>query len=131
MTLKLHNPDAVAAPLGRYTHVVETPPGARLLYLSGQVPVARDGSVPDTLAAQADQVYANIVAILADRGAPPSSIIKLTTFVTEDDGDADSVRKARAKYLGEHRPASTAVFVSRLVDPSWKIEIEAVALLAD
>lgn len=131
MTLKLHNPDAVAPPLGRYTHVVETPPGARLLYLSGQVPVARDGSVPDTLAAQADQVYSNIVAILADRGAPPSSIIKLTTFVTEDDGDADSVRKARAKYLGEHRPASTAVFVSRLVDPSWKIEIEAVALLPD
>lgn len=131
MTLKLHNPDSVAPPLGRYTHVVETPPGARLLFLSGQVPVARDGSVADTLAAQADQVYANIVAILADRGAPPSSIIKLTTFVTEDDGDADSVRKARAKHLGEHRPASTAVFVSRLVDPAWKIEIEAVALLAD
>ena len=131
MTLKLHNPDVVAPPLGRYTHVVETPPGARLLYLSGQVPVARDGSVPDTLAAQADQVYANIVAILADRGAPPSSIIKLTTFVTEDDGDTDSVRKARAKYLGDHRPASTAVFVTRLVDPSWKIEIEAVALLAE
>lgn len=129
--LKLYNPDVVTPPLGRYTHVVETPPGARLLYLSGQVPVARDGSVPETLAAQADQVYANIVAILADRGVPPSNIIKLTTFVTEDDGDADSVRKARAKYLGEHRPASTAVFVSRLVDPSWKIEIEAVALLAD
>lgn len=129
--LKLYNPDVVTPPLGRYTHVVETPPGARLLYLSGQVPVARDGSVPESLAAQADQVYANIVAILADRGAPPSNIIKLTTFVTEDDGDADSVRKARAKYLGEHRPASTAVFVSRLVDPSWKIEIEAVALLAD
>ena len=87
--------------------------------------------MPDTLAAQADQVYANIVAILADRGAPPSSIIKLTTFVTEDDGDTDSVRKARAKYLGDHRPASTAVFVTRLVDPSWKIEIEAVALLAE
>jgi len=129
--LKLYNPDVVTPPLGRYTHVVETPPGARLLYLSGQVPVAPDGSVPESLAAQADQVYANIVAILADRGAPPSNIIKLTTFVTEDDGDADSVRKARAKYLGEHRPASTAVFVSRLVDPSWKIEIEAVALLAD
>ncbi|MBL8559898.1 MAG: RidA family protein [Hyphomonadaceae bacterium] len=131
MMLKLYNPDVVTPPLGRYTHVVETPPGARLLYLSGQVPVAPDGSVPESLAAQADQVYANIVAILADRGAPPSNIIKLTTFVTEDDGDADSVRKARAKYLGEHRPASTAVFVSRLVDPSWKIEIEAVALLAD
>jgi 2-iminobutanoate/2-iminopropanoate deaminase len=129
MTLKLSNPDVVAAPLGRYSHVVETPPGARLLYLSGQVPVARDGTTPTTLAAQADQVYANIVSILKSQGVPPDNIIKLTTFLTEDDDGDDCVRKARAKYLGEHRPASTAVFVTRLVDPAWKIEIEAVALL--
>ena len=128
--LKLHNPDAVGPPLGRYTHVVETPPGAGLLFVSGQVPVARDGSVAPTLAEQADQVYANIVAVLAARGVAPTDIIKLTTFFTEDDDGSDSVRKARAKYLGDHRPASTAVKVSRLVDPAWKIEIDAVALAA-
>jgi enamine deaminase RidA (YjgF/YER057c/UK114 family) len=129
MRLKLHNPDTVAAPLGRYTHAVEVPPGAGLLFLSGQVPVAPDGTTPTTLADQADQVYANIAAILAARGVPTSNIVKLTTFVTEDDGEMDVVRKARAKYLGEHRPASTAVFVARLVDPAWKIEIDAVAVL--
>jgi 2-iminobutanoate/2-iminopropanoate deaminase len=129
MPLKLHNPDSVAAPLGRYSHTVEVPAAARLLYLSGQVPVRPDGTTPEDLASQADQVYANIVAILADRGAAPDSIIKLTTFVTEDDDGSDCVRKARAKHLGEHRPASTAVFVTRLVDPAWKIEIDAVALL--
>jgi enamine deaminase RidA (YjgF/YER057c/UK114 family) len=123
----LNNPDVVAAPLGRYTHVVETPPGAGLVFISGQVPVALDGHVPATLAEQADQVYANIVALLTDRGVPVSNILKLTTFLTEDDDD-DCVRKARAKHLGEHRPASTAVFVTRLVDPAWKIEIDAVAL---
>ncbi len=129
MPLILHNPSCVAAPLGRYTHAVEVQPGARLVFLSGQVPVAKDGSVPSTLAAQADQVYANIVAILDTLGAAPSSIVKLTTFLTEDDDGDDCVRKARAKYLGEYRPASTAVFVSRLVDPTWKIEIDAVAVL--
>ncbi len=129
MPLLLHNPDTVAAPLGRYSHAVEVPAGARLLFLSGQVPVARDGSIAATLSAQADQVYANIVAILAARGAAPSSIVKLTTFMTEDDDGDDCVRKARARYLGEHLPASTAVFVARLVDPAWKIEIDAVALL--
>jgi 2-iminobutanoate/2-iminopropanoate deaminase len=128
MPLTLHNPDTVAAPLGRYTHVVEVPAGAGLLFVSGQVPVRPDGTMPTTLAEQADQVYANIVAVLAARGVPPSNIIKLTTFVTEDDDGSDCVRKARAKHLGEHRPASTAVFVTRLVDPAWKIEIEAVAL---
>ena len=129
MSLKLFNPDTVGPPLGRYSHAVEVPAGAGLLFLSGQVPVARDGSTPATLAEQADQVYANIVAVLAARGVPPSHIIKLTTFLTEDDDD-DCVRKARARHLGEHRPASTAVFVQRLVDPAWKIEIDAVALLA-
>jgi enamine deaminase RidA (YjgF/YER057c/UK114 family) len=37
------------------------------------------------------------------------------------------VRKARMKYLGDHRPASTAVYVSQLVDPDWLVEVEAVA----
>jgi enamine deaminase RidA (YjgF/YER057c/UK114 family) len=129
MPLTLHNPGTVAAPLGRYTHAIEVPAGARLLYVSGQVPVAPDGSCPTTLGEQADQVYANIAAILTARGVPMSNIVKLTTYVTEDDGGTDSVRKARAKYLGEHRPASTAVFVVRLVDPAWKIEIDAVAMI--
>lgn len=119
----------VAPPQGRYTHVVEVPPGAGLLFVSGQVPVAPDGSVAETLAEQADQVYANIVAVLAAKGVPPYNIIKLTTFFTDHDDPNDVVRKARAKYLGEHRPASTAVCVKRLVDPRWMIEIDAVALM--
>lgn len=127
--LKLENPKTVAAPLGRYTHAVEVSAGAGLLFISGQVPVAPDGSVCATLAEQADQVYANLVAVLAAKGVPPQNVIKLTTFFVDEDDPDDVVRKARAKYLGEHRPASTAVCVRRLVDPAWKIEIEAVALM--
>jgi 2-iminobutanoate/2-iminopropanoate deaminase len=129
MPLKLENPETVAAPLGRYTHTVEVPAGSGLVFVSGQVPVAPDGSVPSTLAQQADQVYANIVAVLAAKGVPPQNIIKLTTFYIETDDPGDSVRKARAKYLGEHRPASTAVCVRALVDPRWKIEIDAIAVM--
>lgn len=130
MTLKLENPDTVTAPLGRYSHTVEVPAGAGLIFVSGQVPVAPDGSVAPTLAEQADQVYANIVAVLAAKGVGPKNIIKLTTFFTDAGRDEreDPVRKARAKYLGEHRPASTAVRVVSLVDPKWKIEIDAIAV---
>lgn len=130
MALVLNNPDTVAGPLGRYTHVIETPAGAGLLFVSGQVPVRLDASVPSTLAEQADVVYANIVAVLAARRVPASNIIKLTTFLTQDDDGSDCVRQARARHLGDHRPASTAVSVTRLVDPAWKIEIEAIALRA-
>jgi 2-iminobutanoate/2-iminopropanoate deaminase len=100
-----------------------------MIFLSGQVPVALDGKAPETLAGLAHQVYANITTILALPGALPSSIIKLTTFLTEHDDSADCVRQARAKYLGEYRPASTAWFVSRLVDRSRKTEIHAAVLV--
>jgi 2-iminobutanoate/2-iminopropanoate deaminase len=128
MSLTLTNPDTVAAPLGRYSHAVDVPPGHRLVFVSGQVGVRPDGTLAGPgHAEQADQVYANIVAVLAARGVAPSAIIKLTTYIVGDD-PGGVIREARRKHLGEHRPASTAVYVSRLVDPSWKVEIDAIAL---
>jgi 2-iminobutanoate/2-iminopropanoate deaminase len=127
MPLNLDNPAVVAAPLGAYSHVVEVPPGAGLIFLSGQVPVDPDGYIGRTLAEQADQVYANIVALLAAKGCEPRSIIKLTTYLIEDDTEG-AVRQARSRHLGDHRPASTMMYVRQLVDPAWKIEVEAIAL---
>ncbi len=126
MGLIFENPSSVHAPLGLYSHTVVVPEGTELLFISGQLGVRPDGSTPSTMAGQADQVFANIVALLRSHGLVPSDIIKLTTFmVVGQDGDA--VRAARLRYLGSHRPTSTAVFVSALVDPGWFVEVEAVA----
>jgi 2-iminobutanoate/2-iminopropanoate deaminase len=130
LPLRRDNPATVHTPLGAYSHAVEVPAGGRLIFVSGQVPVRPDGSMPESLAEQADPVYANIVAVLAAKGVAPDAIIKLTTFIVGDD-DAEVVRQARRKHLGDHRPASTAVYVRRLVDPAWKVEIDAVALASD
>ncbi len=127
MELKLENPEGIAKPGGQYSHSVEVPGGARLIFVSGQVPVRPDGAPVSGLAEQADQVYANLVSILAAKGIDPSAIIKLTTFLVDDDPD-HLVARARRRYLGEHRPASTLVWVKRLADPSWKVEVEAVAM---
>lgn len=126
MIVKFSNPPAVHAPLGLYSHTVTVPDGAELIYLSGQLGVRPDGSTPDNIAEQADQVFANIVALLKAHDLEPSSIVKLTTFMVAGQ-DGDAVRAARLKFLGLHRPASTAVFVSQLVDPSWFVEVDAVA----
>jgi 2-iminobutanoate/2-iminopropanoate deaminase len=126
--LQLTNPDTVHPPLGLYSHTVKVPAGSELLYLSGQLGVRPDGSTPPTIAEQADQVFANIVALLKAHGAAPTHIIKLTTFMVAGQ-DGQKVREARLKHLGAHRPASTAVYVSALVDPAWFVEVEAVALL--
>ena len=127
MTVILDNPQGVHAPLGRYSHSAEVPPGARLVFVSGQVGMRPDGTVPQSAAEQADQAYANLVAVLAAKGIAPSAIAKLTTFIVGED-EPGAIAEARAKHLGEHRPASTAVYVSRLVNPAWKVEIEAVAV---
>ena len=126
MTVICSNPTSVHAPLGLYSHTASVSADTELLFISGQLGVRPDGSTPATIAEQADQVFANIAALLNAHGLDASSIVKLTTFmVTGNDGDA--VRAARLKYLGSHRPASTAVFVSQLVDPAWFVEVEAVA----
>ena len=126
MTRKFSNPAGVHSPLGLYSHTVTVPEGSELVFLSGQLGVRPDGSVPATMAEQADQVFANIVALLGAHGLDRTSIVKLTTFMVAGH-DGDAVRAARLKHLGSHRPASTAVFVSQLVDPAWLVEVEAVA----
>jgi 2-iminobutanoate/2-iminopropanoate deaminase len=126
MPLKLLNPKTVHAPLGLYSHTVVVPSGTELIYISGQLGVAMDGSAPATIAEQADLVFKNITLLLQAHNLEPSSIVKLTTFMVAGH-DGDAVRAARIRYLGAHRPASTAVFVAQLVDPAWFVEVEAIA----
>ena len=120
------NPSGVHAPLGLYSHTVSVPEGTELLFISGQLGVRPDGSTPSSIEEQADQVFSNIVALLRAHDLKPTDLIKLTTFMVAGQ-DGNAVRTARLKHLGSHRPASTAVFVSQLVDPAWFVEVEAIA----
>ena len=126
MNLSFANPPSVHAPLGLYSHTVSVPEGVELLFISGQLGVRPDGTTPSTIAEQADQVFSNIIALLRAHGLGPTDIIKLTTFMVAGQS-GDAVRAARLKHLGSHRPASTAVFVSALVDPAWFVEVDAIA----
>lgn len=120
------NPPTVHAPAGSYSHTAVVPAGTELVFLSGQVGARPDGSAPPTLAEQADQTFANIVQLLAAHELQPDAIVKLTLFIVAGQ-DIQVVRNARVKHLGNHRPTSTAVFISQLADPKWLVEVEAVA----
>src|SRR3954447_25917668 len=76
-----HSPSSVAAPFGPYSHAVEVPEGCRLLYISGEVGVFPDGTLPDTIEAQADACWKNIAAILADAGMSIADLVKITTYL--------------------------------------------------
>ena len=120
------NPPTVHAPAGAYSHSAVVPAGTELVFLSGQVGVRLDGSLPESVAEQAEQVFTNIAALLASHQLDAGALVKLTMFIVEG-RDIQAVRAARARFMGSHRPASTAVFVSQLADPAWHVEVEAVA----
>ena len=120
------NPPTVHPPAGSYSHTAVVPADTELVFLSGQVGARPDGSTPPTLAEQADQAFANVVHLLAAHGLQPNAIVKLTLFIVAGQ-DIQVVRNARIKHLGNHRPTSTAVFISQLADPKWLVEVEAVA----
>ena len=121
-----HTPTSVAAPFGPYSHAVEVPEGSRLLYISGEVGVLPDGTVPETIEAQAETCWRNIIAILADAGMGVEDLVKITTYLVRTE-DVVAAGAARAKYFGDARPGSATIIVKALVNPAFLIEIEAVA----
>jgi reactive intermediate/imine deaminase len=104
--------------------------GSRVLYISGQVPVDRDGQLVGTgdFRAQTHQVFANLTAQLQAAGADWSQVVKLTVLMT-DIANFPIFNEVRQEYLQAPFPAATTAAVSALVAPEWLIEIEATAVL--
>lgn len=128
--LKTRNTSTIAPPAAMYSHSVEIPPNARWLYTAGQVGMMPDGTVPDSFEAQHDQIWQNVLAILADAGMGPEDIVRLNVYSTQPEG-LKFLRPHREKYLSPgHVPASTWVVVSQLANPKWVVEMEVVAAKA-
>jgi enamine deaminase RidA (YjgF/YER057c/UK114 family) len=88
----------------------------------------------DDFVAQARQALANIVAVLAEAGAGPEHIVRMTWYVTDKREYVASYRALGAAYrevIGRHFPAMTAVEVKALIEDRAKVEIEATAVLPD
>lgn len=96
------------------------------LYVAGQVPSTADGSVPESAAEQTGVVLGKIHAILAEHGVDWAAVVKLTYFL-RDLGDLAEVREVLREVLPHPRPAATLVEVSGLIDPRFRVEIDAVA----
>ena len=125
--LTTRNPETVAPPGGLYSHSVEIPPNARWLYLAGQIGVKPDGTIPESLEEQDEQIWKNIICILEDAGFGVENIVKLNVLST--DPDARSIHANHsAKYLNDdHIPASTWANISSLAAPQLLIELEVIA----
>lgn len=123
--LARHNPPSIYPPAGPYAHGVEVAGASRLLFISGTMGLAPDGAAADSFEAQCEQAWANIGAVLSSAGMTWRNLVKVNVFLG-DRGDRDANAAVRARILGDHQVAVTVVAVT-LLDPAWKLEIEAVA----
>jgi reactive intermediate/imine deaminase len=126
--MKHVNPPGLPAPNG-YSHVVEVS-GGRTIYISGQVPLDREGNLigADDFAAQTRQVFENLKVALAAAGATFDDVAKLTVFVT-DVSRIQDFREVRNQYCPREKPASSLVQVVALFRADVMIEIEAIAVV--
>ncbi|HEX3316510.1 MAG TPA: RidA family protein [Solirubrobacteraceae bacterium] len=126
------NPDGMAAPVGPYVQVTVAPPGGRLVYCSGAVAIAPDGSIvgEGDIVAQTRQTMENLEVALHAAGATFADVVKINGYVT-DFSLYPQIAPVRSEYLTEPYPASTMVEVSALIFPELMIEIEAVAVVHD
>jgi enamine deaminase RidA (YjgF/YER057c/UK114 family) len=122
-------PPGIAPPAANYSHATLAPANARWLYLSGQVGIAPDGTIPDDVAAQAEICFENILAILAEAAMGPVDLVRLTTYLI-DAGDRDRYMAVRDRHVGTPPPGSTLLVVAALANPRYRIEIEAIAAKA-
>lgn len=101
--------------------------GDRVL-VSGTAPVFPDGHCPDGAFAQAQRCFQIITAALREAGARADQVVRTRMYLT-DPADAERVGDAHREAFGDAAPAATMVVVAALLDPRWKVEIEAEAQL--
>jgi 2-iminobutanoate/2-iminopropanoate deaminase len=121
------NPPSIHPPVGRYVHQIEVQGETRMLFLSGQVGMRPDGSVPEDAVEQLGVAMENVLRNLEAAGFEPTDLVKITTYVV---GSMDPAgrRDQLDRLLGAHVSTSTLVYVTALASPVYKVEVDAWAM---
>jgi enamine deaminase RidA (YjgF/YER057c/UK114 family) len=101
--------------------------GDRVL-VSGTGPIWEDGSCDPDPEVQARRCLEIVAAALVQAGAAPADVVRTRMYLTNAEY-ADAVGRAHAELFADVRPAATMVVVAGFVDPRWKVEIEAEAIV--
>jgi enamine deaminase RidA (YjgF/YER057c/UK114 family) len=102
--------------------------GDRVL-VSGTGPTWPDGGCDPDPGAQATRCFELIERALSQAGASLADVVRTRMFIV-DRGDSEAVGAAHAEAMGGALPAATMIVVAGLLDPRWKVEVEAEATIA-
>ncbi|MFD1198695.1 RidA family protein [Brucella gallinifaecis] len=119
-------PDDMAAPFAAYSHGVKISAGTELVFCSGQLGIAPDGSVPEDAGEQAALCFDNIRRILRDGAMDLSNVVRINAYVT-DRAHMRAYMDVRDRLFPQPAPASTLMIVSGFTREEFKVEIEVVA----
>jgi enamine deaminase RidA (YjgF/YER057c/UK114 family) len=124
-------PKGWAPPIG-YSNGIAAKPG-RIVFVAGQVGWDEQQKFQSAdIVPQFEQALKNIVAVLAEAGAKPQHICRMTAYCCDKPAYLAARRqlgKLWMQYIGRHFPAMSMMFVSDLLDNPGKIELEATAVV--
>ena len=128
--LTFSNPTGLTSP-PTYSHVVEINGPHRTVYIAGQTGVPANGKIAEGFRAQAVQVMENLKTALASVGGDFEHVVKLNSYLTNIEANANEFREVRAQYFTNKStlPAATLVQVVRLANPNFLLEVEVIAVL--
>jgi enamine deaminase RidA (YjgF/YER057c/UK114 family) len=99
--------------------------------VAGTAPIAPPGEpLVEGAYAQMQRCGAIIARALAEVGGSMRDVVRTRMYIT-DPADADEVGRAHGELFGDAPPAATMVVVAALLDPAWKVEVEAEAIVDD
>ena len=119
---RIHTDDAPAA-IGPYSQAIDL---GNVIFTSGQIPVAPDGSVSSDISQQTRQALLNLKAVVEAGGSSFDKVIKTTVFIT-DMTQFGAINAVYSEFFTEPYPARSCVQVAAL-PKGVSIEIEAIAL---
>lgn len=120
------SPTTIHPPFSAYSNGVEVPAGQKLVFCSGQLGIAPDGTIPPTAEAQAELCFDNVAAILAESGLALEHVVRINAYVTGREY-LRPYMDVRNKRFASPLPASTLMVVAGFARPEFFVEIEVVA----
>lgn len=128
--MRVLQPDGWSQPLGYANGTVAE---GRIVFVAGQIGWnAQSVFETDDFVGQVRQALVNVVAVLAEAGAAPTHITRMTWYIMDKGEYRAALREVGRVYrevIGAHYPAMTLVQVTALLEDRAKVEIEATAVI--
>jgi len=97
--------------------------------VAGTAPIMpNDGAPPTDAYGQAVRCFEIVLAALREAGAGPEHVVRTRTYLV-DAADGEEVGRAHGEVFGDVRPASSMIVVRGFLDPRWRVEMEADAIV--